>query len=365
MSFDINELIGNLGLDEGIEKQASEVKEDAKPSVADELREALLTKSASEVAAEAEDLGRQLARRLMEKAASQVKPEVVEGDALSTMEVSLTQTFEKEAEAQGHIANADNAAMAAEQGQVDAHALQSGGTVESQTAETIQKGLATPSATATSEDMVRKIEDQGEDANMQKAAAVMALVEEGLDFYNAADLVAVADSELQKEAALAELVNEGYDFDDAVSLIKAASETPKVSDEVLEKVAAFQELTAEGYSFDEATDLIKEAGIGLKIRQGINQAKIEGRKLSTSFDKYKKEKAKDPAKGKAYAKKALGKAFDRNKGVIKGVGIGVGTVAAAGTGAVAVNKAMKKEAAFKDLLAQGYSFDEAAEAVRD
>lgn len=255
MSFDINALIENLLPAEGIEKSASEVQEPVKPSVADELKEALMTKSASEVAAEAEDLGRKLARRLMEKAASQTPVEVVEGDKLSEIEAS----FVKEAaEAQPNIAAEQNAQLAAEQGNVDNAALQSGNTVEGQTAESLQKGLATQSATATSEDLARKVEDHSEDANMQKAAAVMALVEDGMDFYDAANLVGQADMELQKEAALAELIQEGYEFEDAVALVKAASENQSVSSASgsLEKKAAFEELLAQGFTFDEAVEAV-------------------------------------------------------------------------------------------------------------
>lgn len=259
MSFDINELIGNLLPEEGgMDKQASESQENATPSVADELKAALLTKSASEVAAEAEDLGRQLARRLMEKAASETKHAEVEGDNLSPLEASLTNAFEKEAEAQPNIANSDNAAMAAEQGQVDAAALQSGGTVEQQQAQSIQKGLATGSAQASSEDQARKIEDDAEDANMQKAAAVQALVEQGHSFYEAADLVAAADMELQKEAAFAELISAGFDFEEATSLVKAAAEM-ELDEVPMTKEAAFQTLLDEGYTFDQALEAVTNA----------------------------------------------------------------------------------------------------------
>lgn len=124
----------------------------------------------------------------------------------------------KEAEAvaaQPHLAHADNAAMAAEQSSVNVQALQSGGTVEQQQAESLSKGLSTPSAQASSEDQV---------VCLQKAAAVIELVEGGMDFYEAVGAVADADMELQKEAAFAELLHEGYDFDDAVALVKAACE---------------------------------------------------------------------------------------------------------------------------------------------
>ena len=204
--FDINELIGNLQAGESIEKQASEAEVVNTPSVADDLKAVLMTKSASVASEEASDLGRLLAKRLMEKAASEnpTVTEPVAGDNLSALTAHVEGVLLKEASevaGQPNVANVDNAVLANEQQAVNAAAEQSGGTVEAQTAETIQKGLATQSATATSEDLVRKVEDQAEDANMQKAAAVDALVGQGHSFYDAVDLVAMADSELQKEAS--------------------------------------------------------------------------------------------------------------------------------------------------------------------
>lgn len=116
--------------------------------------------------------------------------------------------------AQPHIANDQNAAMAANQGAVDAQALQSGGTVEQLQLESLQKGLATPTAQASGYDQV---------VELQKAAALNELVGQGLDFYSAFDQVATADAELQKEAAFNDLIGEGYSFDDAVSLIQGAT----------------------------------------------------------------------------------------------------------------------------------------------
>lgn len=118
-------------------------------------------------------------------------------------------------EAQPQLNTESNAAMAGEQLAVNAAALQSGGTVEQQQAESLQKGLATPSAQAMPEDQV---------LNLQKAAALNELVSEGMDFYEAFEKVAHADSEMQKEAAFHSLVEEGYSFDEAVSLIQSAAQ---------------------------------------------------------------------------------------------------------------------------------------------
>ena len=297
MKFDINELIGNLTPQEGLDKQASVIETPATPSVAEELRSVLMVKSASVVAAEAGDLGRQLARRLMEKAASEtpmVVSEVVSGDQLSSLTALVESTLIKEAgESQPNIANADNAALAVAQSQVDAAATQSGGTVEAQTAESLQKGFATTSAQASSEDLARKVEDKAEDANMQKAAAVHELVGQGHSFYDAAELVAMADSELQKEAAFEALTAEGYSFDDATSLVKAAGDMGFVIGSELDKQAALGELIAEGYNFDDAVEMVKEAGlaeIAGKVagigRGAVGAVKAEGSKLGADASRY-------------------------------------------------------------------------------
>lgn len=329
MSFDFNQLIEALAPEgQTIEKQASE-EVAAAPTVADELRSVLMTKSASVILGEADDLGRQLARRLMEKAASEapVVGEVVAGDNLSALAATVESTLIKEAEAvspQPHIANSDNAALAGAQEQVNHTAEQSGGTVEAQTVETIQKGLSTPSATATSEDLVRKVEDKSED-NMQKAAAVNELVAQGHGFDDAVSLVAMADGELQKEAAFKELTAEGYSFDDATFLIKAASEGFAAGDEEITKEAAMANLLEQGVSFDEAVNMIKEAGAMSTVAKGAKSAS------------------------------GLSK---------KKVGMAVAGGAAAVGGAVGAKKAMTKEAAFNELLESGYTFTQALAAVQ-
>lgn len=331
MSFDINKLIDALQVGEEVEKQASEAEVVAAPTVADDLRAVLMTKSASTIREEADSLGRQLARRILEKSASETPAvsEVVAGDNLSALAASVETALMKEASEvspQANIANTDNNSLASAQEQVNQAAVQSGGTVEAQTVETIQKGLSTPSATATSEDLVRKVEDKAEDANMQKAAAVNALVEQGHNFYDAADLVAMADGELQKEAAFAELTAEGYSFDEATSLIKAASESFATSgEEEITKEAAMSDLLDQGIPFDEAVNMIKEAGAVSVV--------------------------------KTVASKAPG--FSR-----KQIGAAVAGGAAVAAGAVGAKKSMTKEAALKELMDSGYTFTQALDAIQ-
>lgn len=253
MSFDINQLIADLTAVEGQEKSASEVNvaSTPEPTVADELRDVLMTKSASESIQDAASLGRALAQRLLTKQAS-----VTGTESLEVLAVAVEDQLSKEAEeSQPNVAAGNNAATAGEQQAVNHAAEQSGGTVEQQTEETIKKGLDTPSATATSEDVARRVEDKAEDANMLKAAALMELVTQGQDFYDAADAVYMADSELQKEAAYAQLVSEGMSFEAATALIKQASEAEFV-EPALTKEAAFKQLLDQGYTFEQAVEAV-------------------------------------------------------------------------------------------------------------
>lgn len=137
-------------------------------------------------------------------------------DIMANVQALIKQAQEAGTSAQGNLAIEPTAAMAAQQTQVDALAKQSGGTVEQQQNESLQKGLATQVAAAGPDDKV--------EANMLKAAALVELVDSGLDFYDAFEKVAYADMELQKEAAFNELMEAGYGFEDAVALVQAAAQ---------------------------------------------------------------------------------------------------------------------------------------------
>lgn len=223
----------------------------------------------------------------------------------------------EEVQAQPHIANEQNLAMAQEQLAINAQALQSGNTVEGQQVESLQKGLATQSAQASGEDQV---------IQLQKAAAVVELVDQGMDFYSAVDAVAGADMELQKEAAFQELMEQGYDFEDAVMLVKAASEGEYEVDEEVEKRAAFEELMEEGYSFDDAVEIIKEAGIKDKIEAGVKGVKRFGRGVARDV------------KPSQIAQDARDKVLHKNKALQVGAG-----VAAAGGAGYAAKRALRKD----------------------
>lgn len=101
-------------------------------------------------------------------------------------------------------------------------------------------------------------------SNLDKQASetLTALINDGLSFAEAADLVKEASilmtQDLEKSAAVAALLEEGIDFSDAVELVKQATleEAPEYSD--LEKKAALDQLLDEGVDFAEAVAAIAE-----------------------------------------------------------------------------------------------------------
>ena len=102
--------------------------------------------------------------------------------------------------------------------------------------------------------------------NVEKVAAVDALVQAGCDFDSAVGMVKQAEYDLyveadqqEKMAAIDTLIGVGYDFDSAVELVKQAEYALSVEGDEFEKIAAVNELVGEGYDFDYAVELVKEA----------------------------------------------------------------------------------------------------------
>ena len=101
-------------------------------------------------------------------------------------------------------------------------------------------------------------------SNLDKQAATVlsALIADGVDFNEAAELVkeasALMNADLEKAAAVSSLMDSGIDFADAVELVKQASEQPadgEYSD--LEKKAALDDLMDQGFSFADALSAIE------------------------------------------------------------------------------------------------------------
>ena len=106
---------------------------------------------------------------------------------------------------------------------------------------------------------------------VEKAAAVSALVEAGCDFDSAIAMVKEAEQlirndedQQEKIAAVNELCAYGYDFDTAIELVKQAEEDLAKEATILapreqEKIAAFDALVEAGIDFDQAAAMVKQA----------------------------------------------------------------------------------------------------------
>ena len=117
-----------------------------------------------------------------------------------------------------------------------------------------------------------------ESEELQKVAAVLALVDEGVDFDNAVAMVKQAeyaiDAEnqgLMKQAAMQELMASGHSFDDAAVLIKQAC-AEEAPDEDLVKLAFLAEAMDQGLNFEDSLYLLKEASLVPEEQQAIAAA---------------------------------------------------------------------------------------------
>jgi hypothetical protein len=186
------------------------------------------------------------------------------------------------------------------------------------------------------------------------------------------------NDEVEKAAAVSALVEAGCGFNDAVELVKQAERELFTDSLENEKQAAFSALVEEGIDFDTATSLVKQAEEDLWTER--NRVKTAG---VASAAKEMASKAWGAVKGDA--SKLPGQldnvrhAIHNNGGVFnKGVGstvkavaknkalqLGVGGVAAAGVGAgLAMRKKaeeieVEKVAAFTALIQEGVDFDTA------
>lgn len=186
----------------------------------------------------------------------------------------------------------------------------------------------------------------------EKAAAVSALVAEGMDFDMAVDLVKQAEEEIlsesweqEKQACLSLLMEEGVDFDTAVTLVKQAEE-----------------------------DMAKEAKeSGTDLRAARAQRVSDGRKIQAGKAAFKDgmqsaaTKASVGASNVAFGAKNLdGKIFKKGVGQLasnKLVRYGAGATALA-AGAAALARSHEKKACIDALVAEGIDFDTAVELTK-
>lgn len=190
------------------------------------------------------------------------------------------------------------------------------------------------------------------------------------------------DDSQEKMAATMSLVNSGMDFDEAVELVKAASFELEAEHEEQVKQAAFNELMEAGVDFDLATAMVKEAGRLTAAKQAVGSAMGTAHAYGTAAKEYVKATGQNLANkaSRAYNSKATA----ANAKIQKATGVdswgglaskakahvGANKVAygagAAGVGAAAGAAAYasrEKKAALDCLLDQGFDFDTAVEAI--
>ena len=163
------------------------------------------------------------------------------------------------------------------------------------------------------------------------------------------------------------LVNSGVDFDSAVDLVKAAAFEIEYEEDQQVKQAAFGELLNSGVDFDLAVALVKSAsekeeGHGKTIGRG---ARVLGRSMVEGVAGAAGGAAVGAGIG-ALAAKALRKA--PGVGAALGAGVGYGAGSAMGTvhgaGRSVQNQMAEKRAAVSALMGSGVDFDQAVALVQ-
>lgn len=292
----------------GIEKSAAEVSAEAPAQAVD----AVATETIQEPSAltkQAADAGAALAQEIMTKIAENMNaqtPAQAAGTALgqSLLELLTKQAAEKQAGV-GDVTSPDgatgtggeaqkgardNAAMVAEQS-ASIKPMPTGDGIRNQgTATDIYNAIVadmkaqggTPTtAVADGPEVdgsgVKAVPNQVKTAgysNIEKMAAIEALVADGADFETALSHVKAAEIYLldqhEKMAAVQALVDEGIDFDEASELVKQAAEDLVREEQSHMKQAALAELVSQGVDFDRAVELIKQAEAGdMNTENGI------------------------------------------------------------------------------------------------
>lgn len=166
----------------------------------------------------------------------------------------------------------------------------------------------------------------------------------------------VATESVEKTAAVISLVNSGVDFDDAVDMVKAAAEEIAAEEAEQVKQAAFADLLGRGVDFDLAVALVKSAGRMDALKGAASAAKkalqTEGVRAAVGAD--------NVAFG--LKNKDMGIAGRGVKQLAQNRLVQGGAAAGAAGGAYALGR--EKQAAVSALCEAGVDFDQAIELVQ-
>ncbi len=226
---------------------------------------------------------------------------------------------------------------------------------------------------------------EAQDPNVEKTAAVVALVESGIDFDTAVDLVKQAEVEIkaeafevEKQAAFGALIEAGVDFDTATNLVKEACEGIEKAalsgagvGAAADKGAAWIASKAKGaYAKGKglaetgylhglyAKDKVK--GIADKVGPAVKKEVSSVRGSAQLAKGQLKDVVMGTGGGAGYTRLDAAKGLAKNKAVH----YGAGAAALAGAGGYAAYQHQKK-AAVDILMADGFDFDTAVQLVQD
>lgn len=214
----------------------------------------------------------------------------------------------------------------------------------------------------------------------------------GLMSSDGRDINAVApgasmSEQVEKVAALVHLVDNGVDFDSAVTLIKQAEQEIVADSYEQEKVAAVNDLMGHGYDIETAVALVKQAmvtrvrlpgnvgqagALAKEYGQNIAGAAKEGFRRAKNFATEGGRQVMSPVESHRLAKEiaalesAGGGKYEYAKSYLNSVApglavgaAGVGGVGAAGYGGYKAMSHDKKASAIEGLVLAGYSVEQA------
>lgn len=226
--------------------------------------------------------------------------------------------------------------------------------------------------------VVAKALGQGAVAADQVTQTGTAFAEGAVEQHAVPNGVPSSNDEVEKVAAVTALVNSGFDFDQAVEMVKAAEYELMVEEEGQVKQAAMNDLLDAGVDFALAAALVKEASAAGMARRAGRVASVgaeKAKRAATNFGADVAAGARNlgsdirmvanpsgfamaggvPTRGEAVANLARNRAAQ----------LGAGALGAAGLAGGGYALAREKQAALNGLVDAGMDFDTAAALVEE
>lgn len=226
--------------------------------------------------------------------------------------------------------------------------------------------------------IVAKAMSQGAVAHDQITQTGIAPLEGAVEQHAVPNGVPSVSDEVEKVAAVTALVNSGFDFDSAVDMVKAAEYELQAEEDGQIKQAAMNDLIDAGVDFALAAALVKEASVAGVARRAGRVASVGAEKAKRAVGGYGQELVADarnlgadirmaanpsgfamaggaPSRGQAMANLARNRAAQ----------LGAGALGAGAIGAGGYALAREKQAALNGLVDAGMDFDTAAALVEE